>query len=89
MNARDVCLYFYADSVALLRQDDQLSQQAWPLLLRDRLESEGSVRLLSEGASCGLPTLAESAQQHALLLNTLLEYWNPHMPDTVERLPIT
>lgn len=41
------------------------------------------------GAPCGLPTLAESSQQHTLLLNALLEHWNRHMPNKVERLPIT
>lgn len=38
---------------------------------------------------CGLPTLAESAQQHNLFLNTLLGHWNRNMPARVSRLPIT
>lgn len=38
---------------------------------------------------CGLPTLEESAQQHIFFLNALLEHWNRHMPNKVERLPIT
>lgn len=41
------------------------------------------------GVPCDLPTLAESAQQHTLFLNALLEHWNRHMPNKVERLPIT
>lgn len=41
------------------------------------------------GVPCGLPTLAESAQQHILFLNALLEHWNRHMPNKLERLPIT
>ena len=41
------------------------------------------------GAPCGLPTLAESAQQHTLFISTLLEHWNRNMPNKVDRLPIT
>jgi len=61
---------------------------------------EGSTKLQSQltaplvqaifaGASCGLPTLAESAQQHTMFLNSLLGHWNRHMPNKLERLPIT
>ncbi len=47
------------------------------------------VKAIFAGASCGLPTLAESAQQHTMFLNSLLEHWNRHMPNKLERLPIT
>lgn len=47
------------------------------------------VEAIFAGLSCGLPTLAESAQQHNFFLNTLLNHWNQHMPNKVERLPIT
>ena len=47
------------------------------------------VQAIFAGASCGLPTLAESAQQHTMFLNSLLEHWNRHMPNKLERLPIT
>lgn len=38
---------------------------------------------------CGLPTLEESGQQHTLFLNALLAHWNEHMPNKLDRLPIT
>ncbi len=41
------------------------------------------------GESCGLPTLEQSAHQHTMLLSALLEHWNTHMPEKVDRLPIT
>lgn len=41
------------------------------------------------GQPCGLPTLAESGQQHTLFLNALLAHWNEHMPNKLDRLPIT
>ena len=41
------------------------------------------------GTPCGLPTLAESAQQHTLFVGNLLEHWNQNMPNKVDRLPIT
>ena len=47
------------------------------------------VETIFAGEHCGLPTLAESSQQHTILLNALLEHWNRHMPNKVERLPIT
>lgn len=40
-------------------------------------------------ASCGLPTLAESAHQHNPFLSALLEHWNQNMPNSVNKLPIT
>jgi hypothetical protein len=47
------------------------------------------VQAIFSGAPCGLPTLAESAQQHTLFVGNLLDHWNQNMPDRVERLPIT
>jgi hypothetical protein len=47
------------------------------------------VEAIFAGSPCGLPTLAESAQQHTFFLNALLEHWNRYMPNKVERLPIT
>lgn len=47
------------------------------------------VHAIFAGTTCGLPTLAESAQQHTIFLNSLLEHWNRHMPNKLERLPIT
>ncbi len=47
------------------------------------------VEAIFAGIPCGLPTLSESAQQHNLFLNTLLNHWNKHMPNKVERIPIT
>jgi hypothetical protein len=47
------------------------------------------VEAIFAAAPCGLPTLAESAQQHTFFINALLEHWNWHMPNKVERLPIT
>lgn len=47
------------------------------------------VQAILAGHPCGLPTLAESAQQHTLFLNALLEHWNRYMPNKLERLPIT
>jgi len=41
------------------------------------------------GAPCGLPTLAESAQQHTLFVGNLLKHWNRNMPNKADRLPIT
>jgi hypothetical protein len=41
------------------------------------------------GSPCGLPTLAESAQQHTLFVGNLLEHWNQNMPNKLDRLPIT
>ena len=41
------------------------------------------------GQPCGLPTLEQSAHQHTMLLNALLEHWNTHMPKKLDRLPIT
>jgi len=34
-----VHLYFYTDSVALPRIEEQALEQTWPFLLKDRLES--------------------------------------------------
>lgn len=47
------------------------------------------VQAIFAGTPCGLPTLTESAQQHTPYLNSLLEHWNRHMPNKLERLPIT
>ena len=41
------------------------------------------------GEPCGLPTLEQSAHQHTMLLSALLEHWNTHMPEKLDRLPIT
>ena len=41
------------------------------------------------GKPCGLPTLDESIQQHTLFLDALLAHWNEHMPNNLDRLPIT
>lgn len=40
-----VYLYFYTDSVAFPRIDDQALEQTWPFLLKDRLEVECGVRV--------------------------------------------
>ena len=48
-----------------------------------------TVNAIFADAPCGLPTLAESAQQHTLFLSTLLEHWNQHMSSKLEELPIT
>lgn len=47
------------------------------------------VQAIFSGAPCDLPTLTESAQQHLFLLNALLDHWNRHMPNKINRLPIT
>lgn len=41
------------------------------------------------GKPCGLPTLDESIQQHTPFLDALLAHWNEHMPNKLDRLPIT
>jgi len=41
------------------------------------------------GKPCGLPTLDESIQQHTLFLDALLAHWIEHMPNKLDRLPIT
>ncbi len=40
-----VYLYFYTDSVAFPRIEDQTLEQTWPFLLKDRLEDECGVRV--------------------------------------------
>jgi hypothetical protein len=40
-----VHLYFYTDSVAFPRIEDQALEQTWPFLLKDRLEDECGVRV--------------------------------------------
>lgn len=40
-----VHLYFYTDSVAFPRIEDQALEQTWPFLLKDRLEAECGVRV--------------------------------------------
>jgi len=47
------------------------------------------VQAIFSGQPCGLPTLAESGQQHTVFLNALLAHWNEHMPNKLDRLPIT
>jgi hypothetical protein len=47
------------------------------------------VKAIFLGEPCGLPTLTESIQQHAIFLKTMIDHWNTHMPNKVERLPIT
>ena len=47
------------------------------------------VKAIFSGEPCGLPTLTESIQQHAIFLKTIIDHWNTHMPNKVERLPIT
>lgn len=47
------------------------------------------VQAIFSGVPCGLPTLTESVQQHSFLLNALLDHWNRHMPNKINRLPIT
>jgi hypothetical protein len=47
------------------------------------------VQAIFTGQPCGLPTLAESGQQHTLFLNALLTHWNEHMLNKLDRLPIT
>jgi hypothetical protein len=44
--------------------------------------------ILTKG-SCNLPTLKESAEQHRLYLNSLIDHWNNHMTDHCSRIPIT
>lgn len=41
------------------------------------------------GRLCGLPTLAQSVQQHTIYLEALLAHWNEHMSNKLDRLPIT
>jgi hypothetical protein len=43
--AKIVYLYFYTDSVAFPRIEDQALEQTWPFLVRDRLEAEYRVRV--------------------------------------------
>ena len=38
---------------------------------------------------CGLPTLAQSIEQHEVFLDALISHWNTHMPERLDRLPIT
>lgn len=38
---------------------------------------------------CGLPTLAQSIEQHEIYLDALISHWNTHMPKKLDRLPIT
>ena len=48
-----------------------------------------TIRAILSGASCGLPSLAESVQQHRVMLDALTSHWNAHMPSGVGCLPIT
>lgn len=56
--------------------------------LQSQLTAQIATAIFS-GQPCGLPTLEESAQQHTMLLTALLEHWNTHMPNKLDRLPIT
>jgi hypothetical protein len=78
----------------------QVSESEGVALSADGRRIEGGIQFQSaltapmieaifNGTSCGLPSLQESAQQHGLFLNTLLDHWNRHMPEKRERLPIT
>jgi hypothetical protein len=42
---KNVYLYFYTDSVAFPRIENQTLEQVWPFLLKDRLEAEHGVRV--------------------------------------------
>lgn len=44
-SAKIVYLYFYTDSVAFPRIEDQSLEQTWPFLLKDKLEADFGVRV--------------------------------------------
>ena len=48
-----------------------------------------TVRAILNGLPCGLPTLAQSIEQHEVYLAALNSHWNTHMPKKLDRLPIT
>lgn len=56
--------------------------------LQSQLTGPMVVNILNN-RSCGLPTLSESAQQHKVFLNALLQHWNQHIPQKIDRLPVT
>ncbi len=48
-----------------------------------------TVRAILYELPCGLPTLAQSIEQHEVFLDALMSHWNTHMPEKLDRLPIT
>lgn len=48
-----------------------------------------TVSAILAGVPLGLPTLTESIRQHEIFLDALIAHWNTHMPNKLERLPIT
>lgn len=91
---------FLATTIKVPGEDLQLSEAEGFALAADGRSLYGRVAFQSQlttlmadaifaGSPCGLPTLAESAQQHTSILNALLDHWNLYTPNKDERLPIT
>jgi hypothetical protein len=74
-----VYLYFYTDSVAFPRIEDQALEQTWPFILKDRLETECDVRIYPCLRGLGGATISEICR---ILLRDI-GYFRGQMDNTV------